>query len=226
MQGNDENQLVYEAGLAFFGRVTAGVSHDLKNALSVISELGGLMEDALFAAEKGNAITNEQLAKVSEGVNRQVQRINAAVKRMHHFSHNVDDFRACASLAEIVEEVAHFCQRPALLKKVRLTVTYDDEANATIDKVFLWQHLVYEGFRTFLESATEGDEITIRAGMSGSVPSIEIASTGGLGGDAIERSMPVLSALTQRLGVVQEFEQSPQGIVGLRVGVAAASKPS
>lgn len=44
------NMTVYETGLAFFGTTTASISHELKNALSIINELGGLMNDLLVAA--------------------------------------------------------------------------------------------------------------------------------------------------------------------------------
>ena len=59
---NDElHRRLREEDLAFFGRIGADVSHDMRNVLSVIGEYAGLLDDLL-------ARTKSFLAKRSETV--------------------------------------------------------------------------------------------------------------------------------------------------------------
>jgi len=43
--------------IAFFGRITAGVTHELKNVLAIVNESSGLMQDLLALSKEAPAIT-------------------------------------------------------------------------------------------------------------------------------------------------------------------------
>ena len=59
--------------------------------------------------------------------------------------------------------------------------------------------------------------------MRESMPQIEIAGAGGLDRDAIDHRMPLLTALTTRLGVSPAIEDDARGNIGLRVGAIVAT---
>jgi C4-dicarboxylate-specific signal transduction histidine kinase len=45
-----------DAGLQFFGRMSASISHELKNALAIIKENAGLLADYVAMMGKGTPI--------------------------------------------------------------------------------------------------------------------------------------------------------------------------
>ena len=54
-----------ETGLQFFGKLSASVSHDLKNVLSIINEKAGLLEDFCHMARRGMAIDMDRINAVT-----------------------------------------------------------------------------------------------------------------------------------------------------------------
>ena len=54
MPGNES--VIGEEGLRFFGTMTASISHELKNALSIINEGAGLLEDLAAMSARGMAL--------------------------------------------------------------------------------------------------------------------------------------------------------------------------
>jgi hypothetical protein len=47
---------IAETGLQFYGKITASVSHEIKNVLAIINENAGLLEDFTFMADRGKPI--------------------------------------------------------------------------------------------------------------------------------------------------------------------------
>ena len=59
-------------GLEFSGKVTASISHEIKNRLSVINEQAGLLEDHVGMGQQGRALDLERLGRLAATVQRQV----------------------------------------------------------------------------------------------------------------------------------------------------------
>ena len=55
----NRNEILKEKGLAFFGEITASVSHEINNAISIINEYSGLLEDLTYTAERGENVSSE-----------------------------------------------------------------------------------------------------------------------------------------------------------------------
>ena len=68
-----------ESGLQFFGKVSASISHELKNVLAIINENAGLLEDLTLAAQRGKAIDPERLNRTAGNFLKQI-----------HRAHNID----------------------------------------------------------------------------------------------------------------------------------------
>jgi len=69
--------------LAFFGKVNASISHELKNILAIISEAAGLLQDLTEMATKGEKIELEMLNTCSQDIIEEVQRGFVTVKQMN-----------------------------------------------------------------------------------------------------------------------------------------------
>ncbi|MDY0221288.1 MAG: hypothetical protein RBR67_09140 [Desulfobacterium sp.] len=78
-------------GLAYFGKMMALISHEIKNSLAIINENAGLMEDLSLMAKKGNPLDPERTGTIAGRVVRQVQRADTTVKRMNRLAHSVDN---------------------------------------------------------------------------------------------------------------------------------------
>jgi signal transduction histidine kinase len=89
--------------LAFFGKVNASISHELKNILAIISEAAGLLQDLTEIASKGQKIELEMLKTCSQDIVEEIQRGFATIKQMNKFSHSVDDPAKKVNLADVVD---------------------------------------------------------------------------------------------------------------------------
>ena len=76
---------VGEQGLRFFGSTTASVSHELKNALAIIKESAGLLNDYMTMIDKGRPITPDRLRTVTARIEGQVQRSDQLIRSLNRF---------------------------------------------------------------------------------------------------------------------------------------------
>ncbi|MEJ2283420.1 MAG: histidine kinase dimerization/phospho-acceptor domain-containing protein, partial [Desulfobacterales bacterium] len=83
--------IIAETGLQFFGRISASVTHEIKNVLAVVGENAGLLEDLTLMADRGQPIDPARLKKMSETVKKQVARADEILKNMNRFAHTSDE---------------------------------------------------------------------------------------------------------------------------------------
>ena len=95
-----ENDPVGEAGLRFFGKISATVSHEIKNGLAVINENAGLLQDLLLMAERGRPLDPARVKSIAERVLDRVARADLVVRNLNRFAHQVDDPAAAVDLLE------------------------------------------------------------------------------------------------------------------------------
>ena len=57
-----------ETGLRFFGTMSAANAHEIKNALAVINENAGLLEDLVAMVPKGIPLDPERLAALRQAL--------------------------------------------------------------------------------------------------------------------------------------------------------------
>ena len=112
--------VIGETGLQFFGKVTASISHEIKNALAIINENAGLLEDFALMAEGGKPINPERLGSLAEKITRQIRRADGIIKNMNAFAHSVDESVKSIDLGETVEIVTLLSHRLASVRGVSL----------------------------------------------------------------------------------------------------------
>jgi light-regulated signal transduction histidine kinase (bacteriophytochrome) len=105
---------------AFMGRVTAGVTHELKNVFAIIKESAGLVEDILAMNKDAVSPQHERIARVLSNITQQVGRGVDLSTRLNAFAHSPDETSASVDLNVVVEQVVCLCQRFARLKTVVL----------------------------------------------------------------------------------------------------------
>jgi hypothetical protein len=76
---------------AFMGRITAGVTHEIKNVLAIIKESAGLMED-LFELSKDHAPPpREKFLRTLTRITEQVRRGVDLATNLNEFAHTSDE---------------------------------------------------------------------------------------------------------------------------------------
>jgi C4-dicarboxylate-specific signal transduction histidine kinase len=111
-----------EGGLRFFGKMTASISHEIKNVLAVINECAGLLDDLTLLAEKGVPLDPAKLKSQAAKIMKQIQRADGIVKVMNRFAHTVDETAKSVDLHDTAEFVAALSARFASMRGVTLEI--------------------------------------------------------------------------------------------------------
>lgn len=135
--------ILCEQGLQFFGKMSASISHEMKNVLAVINENAGLLQDFIYMHEKGMPIDPEQLKGLSQMIKKQVQRADAIMKNMNKFAHSTDQLIKIESVNDILNIVAKLAIRFANMREVTLETIPSDEPIKIETNPFLLENLLW-----------------------------------------------------------------------------------
>ena len=108
------------AGMQFFGRTTASVSHELKNALAIIKENAGLLNDYLLMMDKGMPLEPDRLRLVTGRIDQQTQRADELIRHLNRFGHSVDDTFTSVDLNEVLALLAALSSREVSMQQATL----------------------------------------------------------------------------------------------------------
>jgi signal transduction histidine kinase len=129
--------------LAFFGKVNASISHELKNVMAIISETSGLLSDLSDLASTGKPIAPEMLKSCTGSIIEEIQRGFAIIRQMNRFSHSVDSPVQSVNLLDTLEMVIALSEYLNFSAKTRLRPDQGD-APVVLTCPFLLQAVVYQ----------------------------------------------------------------------------------
>jgi C4-dicarboxylate-specific signal transduction histidine kinase len=155
----DKNHLLHEMELAFFGTITASVSHELNNVLSIINEYAGLLDDLVSADTKGRPLENERIKKIALNIAEQINREQKIIKLLNRFAHRVDTPLVQFDLIDLVHDIIRLSRRFASLNKVSLEFTLPQESISITNNPFGVQHALFSCLNLALDFAYTNDSI-------------------------------------------------------------------
>lgn len=129
--------------LAFFGKVNASISHELKNIMAIISETAGLLEDLSDLASTGGAIAPEMLKNCTGSIMEEIQRGFFVIRQMNRFAHSVDTPAASVNLMDLLELVINLSRYLSFCGKTELHPCRGD-APVAMTSPFLLQTIFYQ----------------------------------------------------------------------------------
>ena len=100
-----------EEELAFFAKIGADITHEMRNVLSIVGENAGLLDDQLALARGRKVPDPEKLKKVAARIDRQVKKGIEVMERFSRFAHAADEQRTSVDLTALVEDVTVLVQR-------------------------------------------------------------------------------------------------------------------
>ncbi|MEW6365768.1 MAG: hypothetical protein AB1714_14155 [Acidobacteriota bacterium] len=211
----DLEPLLSEARLAFFGKITASLSHELNNVLSYINELSGLTGDLLAAGAQGRPVNTEKLQRLAERIGGQVHRGEVLIKRLNRFSHSADVPRKTFDLGKLLEDIMGLAQRPATMKGFELTASFPDESINIHSDPFGLQHLVFTCFEAIWESPAVRKTVSVSCRREEKGASVLVGAAEPLArNDGVISRLRFAARLAGDLGgrMTEPAEQSPDPI--------------
>lgn len=150
-----------EQNLAFFSRVGAGVSHEMRNVLSIIGEYAGLLDDLLVAADRGRPLDHEKLKGLAANIARQVKKGTEGMARFSRFAHAADQATATVDLTSLLENTADLARRHASVAGGTIELQLPVASVPVQTNPFSLQHVVFESLQRMLTPADEARPVTI-----------------------------------------------------------------
>jgi signal transduction histidine kinase len=163
-------------GLRFFGRMSASISHDLKNTLSIMNESAGLLEDLALLAERGRPLDHRRIKDLGATIKRQIQRTDRIVRNMNQFSHSVDDAVKEIGLAVSLELLLAICQRLIDARGIKVAIKPCSPDIVIKTHPFFFLHLVWRLLEHCMTVA--GPEKQIMLHIEQTPPVVHIAFKG------------------------------------------------
>jgi signal transduction histidine kinase len=157
---NDTKDFQNNTDLAFFGKVNASISHELKNILAIVSETAGLLHDLTEMAVRGKKVDLNMLMTCSEDIEEEIQRGFGTIKQMNTFSHSVDEPFKSVNLIEVLDLVINLTAFLSFAGKVRFDPV-QDEATMVLTCPFRLQNLVYQTLVFAFKSVGVDGEIQV-----------------------------------------------------------------
>ncbi len=161
-------------GLAFFGAVTASVSHELNNVISIIDQTAGLIEDMIAGEEKGVPLSVERLAQAAVSIRKQTERGLHIIRRLNRFAHSADHAVVEYDVNEVIGNLVDLSRRLADLKRVRIDAKPYFSPLKVIGNPFSLQQMVFGIFQILFSVVQRDDTIRVEmeAGQSGAVVTV------------------------------------------------------
>ena len=161
------------ACLQVFGKISAAVSHDLKNVLAIVNESAGLLDDLALRAAKGIEIPPDRLNAATARILKQVKRGDAVLKNLNKFAHSTDVPVAQVNVAEVISLMVDLAARHVAMKELTVTVAPAEEVVNTC--VVYLESVVYLLLRQVIDTLPrkEAVDISVEGGGDAIVINVE-----------------------------------------------------
>jgi len=198
--------LFHYDSLAFFGKVNASISHELKNVMAIISETAGLLGDLSDLASTGTPIKPDMLKSCTGSIMEEIQRGFLTIRQMNRFAHSVDTPIESVNLMDLLDLAINLTGYLSFSGKTYLTPCEDGVPTASTCP-FLLQAIIYQALVYEFKTTGPGAAITISLRARGDAAWRIIFS--GFNANAFQKFPdPTTSAMAAAIGVVFRFDST------------------
>lgn len=155
--------VIGRSGVQFFGKMSASISHDLKNVLAVINENAGLLDDLCLMAGKGKPLDPGRLKRLAEEVKNQIRRGDRIITYMNTFAHSADSESVAIDLRELLGLLVELSSRHASMRGVRLEIDRASDAVTITTSPFVLLNLLWFCLDYAMAAAGPGKTVELGA---------------------------------------------------------------
>jgi hypothetical protein len=157
----DRWELIGTSGLQFFGKMTASLSHEIKNVLAIVNEDAGLIEDYCLLAGQGRPVDSERLKALAGKIRGLVRRADSVVKNLNRLSHSIDETVGHIDVSELLAFLVTLSRRLAYTRGVALELEPSGSPVTIVTSPFLLQDLAWRSLDFAMGWAGEGRRVTL-----------------------------------------------------------------
>lgn len=110
------------------GKISASVTHEIKNQLTVIKEQASLLQDLSLMAARTGGLDQSRVEHLSGRIVERVRQTDAIVRRFNAFAHSSDDPLGSVEAGEALELMAQLYRR--LADRAEVGLAYEPPAGA------------------------------------------------------------------------------------------------
>ena len=209
--------------VAFFGKITAGITHELKNVLAIIRESSGLMGDIISISPEAIIKHQEKIQNSIVRIKDQIERGVNLTDRLNRFAHSTDEILSKIDLQETIEQLVILAQRFARLKHVVLKTVPPIQEGSPVTLVtrhIQLQMVLFASLECCFNAMSAGGEINIGIRKLESKNAVYVGCKGDLPGQAEfvrniteSENWPVLKEIAACLEGSAHLDEIEQGIV-------------
>lgn len=170
---NDVSVLCLEA----FSKISATVTHEIKNTLSIINENAGYMSDLALLAGDDSGVPSQKVVDAAASIEKQVARSNRIVKNLNRFAHSGDTPISKANLSELLQLMIDLTSRQAASAAITVNLRCPGDIFVTTGLLQL-ETLIFYILQSFYDVAAAGSSLDIDVQLVGD--DVEICHRGEL----------------------------------------------
>jgi signal transduction histidine kinase len=153
-----------EREIAFIGKITAGVTHEVNNVFAIIQETAGLIGDILSIASRGCDIPHmDKIDKSMDSIRAQLCRGTDLISRLNGFAHTTDEYNAEVDLNKLMDQLFALCTRFARVRRVRLVYSLSETSILFHTRPVWFQMGMFTLIDLFIDAVGEGGVVTCAA---------------------------------------------------------------
>jgi signal transduction histidine kinase len=209
--------------IAFFGKITAGITHELKNVLAIIRESSGLMGDIISISPEAIIKYQEKIQNSLVKIKDQIERGVDLTDRLNKFAHSTDETLSKIDLQETIGQLVTLAQRFARLKHIELkTVPPNIEGPPVtlVTRLVQLQMVLFASLECCFNAMSAGGEINIGIRKLEGKNEVHVVCKGDLPDQAEfvrniteSEKWPVLQEIAACLEGSADLEETEHGIV-------------
>lgn len=201
--------------IAFFGKITAATTHEMKNILAIIKESSGLMEDLLLISP--NSPYQEKFQNSLSVIKKQVKRGVDLTNRLNRFAHSPDKTTSTVELFELSENLVMLSQRFATLKQVSLTIQQPNQAITIMTNPIQLQMALLASIDCCLNEMPPHGEIIVSFEKNEEQTAVQFTCKGDLPEGfnhniSLSNEWAALQKITSDLSIIAKSDESAPGI--------------
>lgn len=146
-----------------FAKVSASISHEIKNTMAIINENAGLLDD-LVVMGGGEGVSSERVKAAADTIARQVVRTNTMMNHLNRFAHTADHDIGQESLQQVLSLIVPLTVRQAAAKNLEIS-THCPEDIQINTHLLPFHALLYLTLRLLIDHSGDADKVSIEGDL-------------------------------------------------------------